>query len=55
MQGDEKLKFDTRFNDCVSHCAVSYIQTRQYLRDKLLADIDGTAKANDELYKSYYS
>lgn len=55
MQGEDKLKFDASFNECVKHCTVSYIQTRQYLRDKLLADIDNTAKQNNKLYRSYYN
>lgn len=54
LAGDERQDFDQKFNDCISHCTISYIQTRQYLRDKLLSDIDSTAKKNDELYKSYY-
>lgn len=54
MQSSERLRFDSNFSDCIKHCTVSYIQTRQYLRDKLLLDIDNTAKQNDALYRSYY-
>lgn len=55
MKDAERAAFDQSFNDCIHHCTVSFVQTRQYLRDRLLQDLDKTTKDNEALYANYYA
>lgn len=50
----EEEKFNSYFARCMKECTVSYIQTREYLRDRFLRDMDETIKKNDEIYKGFY-
>lgn len=42
------------FEKCLKNCTVAMTQTRDYIKFKLIQDIDETANKNDEIYKDFY-
>lgn len=54
LKAGDQEKFNGYFARCMKECTVSYIQTREYLRDRFLREMDETIKKNDEIYKDFY-
>lgn len=52
---EENRKMYTNFENCLKNCTVAMAQTRDYVKLKLLQDIDSTAKKNKEIYKDFYT
>lgn len=51
----EKEDFDKKFNACIHHCTVGMIQTKQYLKERFLRDLDSVVEQNQKVYTSFYS
>ena len=53
LTGPELQKFDQEFVACIRECIVSHMQTRQYLSEKLMTDVDRVVQENSELYRQF--
>lgn len=50
---EEKQKFNQKFVDCIRECVVSHMQTRQYINEKLMGDVDKVVQENSEEYRRF--
>lgn len=55
METSERIKFDSEYAACMHGCVRTYVQTRQYLKDTFLKDLDQTAEKNGQIYRSFMS
>ena len=53
LDGSQRENFDRNFNECMKGCVISYIQTRQYVRDSFMGKIDKTIKDNSAVYTQF--
>lgn len=53
METSERIKFDGVYATCMHSCVRTYVQSRQYLKDKFLKDLDQTAETNGKIYRSF--
>lgn len=49
----QRASQDEQFNECVRNCTVTFIQTRQYMKDKFLTQMDSTVEKNMNIYKDF--
>jgi len=40
--------------DCFSGCVESYVESRGWIKERLLEDLDATVKKNEEIYRDFY-
>lgn len=52
--GAKDQNFEKEFRSCLEGCVVSFLQTREYLKDKFMRELDETQNKNEEIYNDYY-
>jgi hypothetical protein len=51
--GDQLQLFNQKFATCMRECTVSYIETREFVRNQFMQDMDDVVKENDAIYRSF--
>ncbi len=53
LAGPELQQFNQKFVDCIRECVVSHMQTRHYISEKLMGDVDRVVQENSDLYRQF--
>ena len=53
LKGKELQQFNQKYAKCMRECTMSYIQTREFVRNTFMEDMDRVVKENDEIYRSF--